>query len=175
MNRESGGLMTDEPTLPLARKRLAVPGSGDILASHCHEVSGTRLVLSYTADQKLSATPYIVAWIAPWQKTFRNYETFATEAEDRATRAAVNKLGKKRHGERAAGLQRDDAVCFPPTQHVRHPAITSEMLPSLAEWKRVRVAERQAVTHVEIRTSTFGGDVVTVLRKVRISGATEKI
>jgi hypothetical protein len=58
----------------------------DVLERRDHAFSGARLVL---ACEKANASSYIVAWIAPWQKTISEFEKFDTaDAAEAAFRAA---------------------------------------------------------------------------------------
>jgi|GEM_PF-5705621 len=65
-----------------------------ILDSYRHELSGARLILACNEEHDESL--FIIAWVAPWQKTIKNYNSFKSElaaltafSRDKATQPPI--------------------------------------------------------------------------------------
>lgn len=50
----------------------------DVVAEHHHEVSGARLILAHERDA--TGETFVTAWVAPWQRTIRDYVRHGSEA-----------------------------------------------------------------------------------------------
>jgi hypothetical protein len=74
---------TPEPETPAAKKKLRL-GEFKPLAQFDHVFSGARLILARKAHKDGAAPSYIVAWVAPWQKSITEYDVFASAADARA-------------------------------------------------------------------------------------------
>src|SRR5262249_46663766 len=91
------------------------------------------------------------------------------KAQVRAPSVAIVNIWKQHHCERAAGLQGDRPICLP----AREQAFSPTGGRAFAKRQIVRVAQREAMTNIEIRAPAFGAQVQTVLREVRTARAGE--
>src|SRR5262249_58913521 len=91
------------------------------------------------------------------------------ETEVRAAGVAVVDVWKQCHRERAPGLQGDRPIRLP----AREQALSPTGGRAFANRQIVRVAQREAMANVEVRTPAFGAQIQTVLREIRIARAGE--
>ena len=59
-------------------RRLHLDKDLEILRTHGHEISGARLILARNKNSEIH--PFITAWVAPWQKTIRDFIRHDSEA-----------------------------------------------------------------------------------------------
>src|SRR5713226_5074675 len=92
------------------------------------------------------------------------------EPKYRAARIAVVEIRQQRHGERPAGLKGEDAVRLPSAKQRLSP-----MAVKLGRRQIVGVTQGEPVAQIEIRAAALGTHVVTVLRKIRVTGARKEV